>query len=91
MQYAHPQECKTVYYCIWFPALDVAGWSLGEPEPESGQFALCTVHCVHSTQCTLPASRLPRTAASNIKRWKPHAVINGLALLKMGIMMPETC
>jgi len=43
------------------------------------------------TQCTLPASRLPKAPASNIKHWKPYAAIYGLALLRMGIVVPETC
>ena len=37
------------------------------------------------------AARLSKTPASNIKCLKSYAVIHGLALLKMGIMMPETC
>jgi len=35
--------------------------------------------------------RFINNPASNIKCWKPYAVIYGLALLKMGIMMREKC
>ena len=45
-----------------------------------------TVHTVH-TAC-FPASQ---DSSQHIKCWKPYAVIYGLVLLKMGIMMPETC
>ena len=44
-----------------------------------------------STKCTLPASWPPKTPASNIRCWKTYAAIYSLALLKMGIMVPETC
>jgi len=33
----------------------------------------------------------PQDTSQHIKCWKPYAVIYGLALLKMGVMMPETC
>ena len=36
-------------------------------------------------------ARLPKAPTSNIKCWKPYAAIYGLALLKMGIVVPETC
>ena len=60
------------------------------------------LHCAHdlppgfsrttaSTLYTRPASRLPKTPASTFKCWKPYVVIYGFALLKMGIMVPETC
>ena len=32
-----------------------------------------------------------KAPTSNIKCWKPYAIIYGLALLKMGIVVPETC
>ena len=38
----------------------------------------------------LPVSRLTKAPASN-KWWKPYAAIYGLTLLKMGILVPETC
>jgi len=56
------------------------------------------VHCIEDviqitsfTLCTRPAFWLPKTPASTSSCWIPYAVTYGLVLLKMGIMMPETC
>jgi len=54
-------------------------WFINNPLPQ----LLCTVH----TNC-FPASQ---DTSQHIKCWKPCAVIYSLALLKMGIMMLETC
>ena len=43
------------------------------------------------TQCTLSASRILQGSRSNIKCWKPYAVLHSLSLLKMSIVVPETC
>jgi len=45
-----------------------------------------SLYTVHTT--CLPASQ---DSSQHIKCWKPYAVIYGLALLKMGMMVPETC
>jgi len=45
-----------------------------------------SLYTVHMT--CLPASQ---DSSQHIKCWKPSAVIYGLALLKMGIIVPETC
>jgi len=37
------------------------------------------------------SSSIPKAPASNIKCWKPYAAIYSLALLKMDIVVPETC
>jgi len=55
-------------------------WEAGRQESNN---SLYTVH----TTC-FPASQ---DSSQHIKFWKPYAVIYGLALLKMGIMVPETC
>jgi len=47
----------------------------------------CCIKLVSQTTC-LPASQ---DFSQHIKCRKPYAVIYGLALLKMGIMVPETC
>jgi len=52
-----------------------AGWSLWNPA---------------STVCTRPASRFPKTPA-NTSSAENHMQNIDLALLKRGIMMPETC
>jgi hypothetical protein len=51
------------------------------PRPGGWEALLYTVH----TAC-FPD---PQDTSQHIKCWKPYAVIYGLALLKMGIMMPE--
>ena len=74
-------------YCIWCSALVVWSWD---------------VSCVHCVKVTVRLSSNLRTvhtaydtAPHNHSHYNqcrtPHAVIHGLALLMMGIMMPETC
>ena len=43
------------------------------------------LHTVHTTR--VPALQ----GSSNIKCWKPYAAIYSLVLLKMGVVVPETC
>ena len=50
----------------------------------------CSTQCTQCTQCTQLAAQLHTTTASNQCRI-PYAVILSLVLLKMGIMMSETC
>jgi len=50
--------------------------------------ALCEGYCL--TQCTQLAAKHHTTTASN-QCTTPYEVIHNLVLLKMGIMMPETC
>jgi len=38
-----------------------------------------------------PTRRNNYDTSQHMKCWKPYAVIHGLALVKIGIMMPETC
>jgi len=48
-----------------------------------------SIHSLYTVHMTcLPASQ---DSYQHVKCWKPHAVIYGLALLKMGTMMPKTC
>jgi hypothetical protein len=56
-----------------------AGWYLGKP-PESRPCALCAHGLLSGFLRLQPAHLVPKTICRNI----------GLALLKMGIMMPET-
>ena len=75
--YAHRQENETVYYRIWCSALFCWLWSCGA--------ALCESYCstVH-----VPS---PHNRSQHNQCRTPHAVVQGLVLLTMGIMMPETC
>jgi len=56
-----------------------AGWSLGKPGSRP---------CAHRAHGLLPG--FPRLQPAHLLL-KTNAVTYGLALLKMGIMMPETC
>ena len=55
---------------------------------EASKQALCTVHCVHGL---LTCFLVSQDTSKHIKCRKPYAVIYGIALIKIGIMMTETC
>jgi hypothetical protein len=68
-------------------------WFINQP---LAQNISATSQITASALCTRPASLPPCLPASqyssqHIKCWKPYAVMYGLALLKMGTMVPETC
>jgi len=89
--YAHLQN-KAMYYCIWCSVLVVFAvvvWS-------------CDANCVHCVKVvvrlnnnfhTVHTARVtaPHYHSQHNQCRTPYAVIHGLVLLKMGIMMPETC
>jgi len=62
-----------------------AGWCLGKLGRRL--CALCSGCYSNNIQPSFPASQ---DTSQHIECWKPYALIYGLALLKMGIMMPET-
>ena len=65
--YAHLQECKAVYYCIWFSALNPLN---AELNPICHLLALLGAHHIlHVGRIrvnVLAASRLPKTPASTL-------------------------
>jgi len=82
-----------VYYRIWCSALVVlAVVGCGCVELRRELCALCEGYC--STQCTQLTTQLHRTTTNHSQHNQcrtPYAVVHGLALLMMGIMVPETC
>jgi len=78
--YAHLQERKAVYNCIRFSALNVLAEDLASQEA-------CRVHS-EKADIRITASQ---DSSQHIKCWKPYAVIEGIELLKMGLMVPDTC
>jgi hypothetical protein len=76
-------RCVSVLWCgsagvVWYP---YAGWSS----------ASACIRILNVLAGVLGSREAGRVHTVHIKCWKPYAVIYGLALLKMGIMVPETC
>ena len=78
------RPCTTVYGVLVVLAVVVWNWVVS--------FVHCvkvTVRTVTITQCTELTTQLYTTTASTTTT--PYIVVHGLVLLKMGILMPETC
>jgi len=84
---------QDVCYCMWCAALvllDVVGSGCGALR--CGVRALWRLLFEQPSQCSHPRTQRPTTATNHMQQKQHNTCSNiRLVLLKMGIMMPETC
>ena len=87
--FAHPQECKTRFYSMWYNApklLLVPGLERGGTD-----YVFGVKNVVSSfTPNTVSSSAFQATYRQQLGCIIPHAVKHGLALLRMDKNLPET-